>query len=429
MGIIMRSLSSFRCFFRPIFVLFFLYLTGDAFFRWHKFHNYLSFSEFIPALSLTSILWYALAVFTALVATIAGALLLRAFRLIAWKITIKHFQLFTSLFISSAIVSWLVKRNILHLGITIRTVLIESICALLIAVFASWLLRSKAGQWMDIIQTRIAPLAWLYGILVILSFLVVTYSTLRNGSETMPVNNLIRPYSTDESSPNIILVTFDSLSARNMSVYDYDRHTTPFIAEWSKKASLFKQLEAAGSLTVLTTTSLMTGKRSWTDNVWRSHNFDTLKLHKESLPVILKKNGYYTMAFTTERAPYELVESIGIPDGFDFAPPYYEFLDGNSLHGHINVILTRFFEGKIRLYNWVTQGDFILAELLIPANRYRNNSITDHPPEKVFNRFMSYIQNKPQRPFFAWIHLYPPHFPYLPPEPYMGLIIEIKEKA
>ncbi len=92
------------------------------------------------------------------------------------------------------------------------------------------------------------------------------------------------------------------------------------------------------------------------------------------------------------------------------------------MHGYLETIFARLFEGKIRLYNWVIKGDFILAELLILTNRYRNNSITDYPVEDVFNEFLWHIRDNPPEPFFAWIHLLPPHLPYLPPEPYIGMI-------
>ena len=254
-----------------------------------------------------------------------------------------------------------------------------------------------------------------------LSIPVVAYHTWGKHPETIRTENPATTNSAAENRHNIILVTFDALSAYDMSVYGYSRQTTPFISEWAKKASLFTRLEAAGTFTVLTTTSLMTGKRTWTHNVYQSHDFDILKSDIESLPVILKKNGYYTMAFTPSRYPSEIIKSIG-KNGFDFAPPFYEFLSNTSLHEHLNALLARFFDGKIRLYNWVTQGDFILGELLTLTNRYHNNSVTDSPPENVFNGFISHIQNNPQRPFFAWVHVRAPEFPYLPPKPYIGKI-------
>ena len=394
---------------------------GDAFFRWDGFSYYGSFAEFVPGAALAAVLWGILAVFTALLANVAGAILKRVWGLTGRKITTQHFLLFTILFLSSGIITWLVKRYILHLGITLLITSIELGCALTISIFATWLLRFKAGLLIDIIQNRITPLVWLYGILVMLSVPVVAYHTWGKHPETIRTENLTQSYSAAENRPNIILVTFDALSAHNMSVYGYDRQTTPFISEWAKKASLFTRLEAAGTFTVLTTTSLMTGKRAWTHNVYQSHKFDILKSNIESIPVILKKNGYYTMAFTPSQYSSEVIKSIGV-DGFDFAPPFYEFMSNTSLHEHLNAVLARFFDGKIRLYNWVTQGDFILSELLTLTNRYYNNSITDSPPEKVFNRFISHIQDNHQGPFFAWIHVQPPQFPYLPPNPYIGMI-------
>lgn len=48
-------------------------------------------------------------------------------------------------------------------------------------------------------------------------------------------------------------------------------------------------------------------------------------------------------------------------------------------------------------------------------------SKTEFPPEKAFNKFLTVIDNHPSEPFFVWIHLFPPHLPYLPSGPYMGM--------
>lgn len=165
----------------------------------------------------------------------------------------------------------------------------------------------------------------------------------------------------------------------------------------------------------------MTGKRAWTHNVFQLNSFNTIKSDIESMPVMLNKNGYYTMAFASSRYSSEIVKSIGV-NGFDYAPPFHEFLSSNSLHGHLDAILAGLFDGKIRLYNWVIQANFITGELLILTNRYRDISVTDRPPDKIFNRFISHIQDKPPAPYFAWLHLQPPQFPYLPPKPYTGMI-------
>ncbi len=51
--------------FRLIFILFFLHLMGDVFYRWDGFSYYASFSEFLPSVALITILWSIVAVFTA----------------------------------------------------------------------------------------------------------------------------------------------------------------------------------------------------------------------------------------------------------------------------------------------------------------------------------------------------------------------------
>jgi arylsulfatase A-like enzyme len=43
---------------------------------------------------------------------------------------------------------------------------------------------------------------------------------------------------------------------------------------------------------------------------------------------------------------------------------------------------------------------------------------TTIPPEKALNRFLKEIDIDLNKPFFAWIHVLPPHDPYLPPDPF-----------
>jgi arylsulfatase A-like enzyme len=46
---------------------------------------------------------------------------------------------------------------------------------------------------------------------------------------------------------------------------------------------------------------------------------------------------------------------------------------------------------------------------------------TEVPPNNVFNRFFEVLDKDVQMPFFAWIHVLPPHTPYLPPVPFRGM--------
>jgi arylsulfatase A-like enzyme len=394
---------------------------GDAMFRWDGFLYHTYFAGFIPAAALASILWCLVAVTTSLLVSVAGMILKRVCRFIGWDINAQHFLLFIIFFILSGAAAWFVKRNILHLAIKMQIALIEFACALIIAVIATWFFRSKARQWIDVIQSHITPLVWLLGFLVILSVPIVAYQVLKTDPGKIQAEGLMPSHSITEDRPNIILVTFDALTAPNMSVYGYHRPTTPFINDWAKNASVFTKAEAAGTFTALTTASLMTGKRAWTHNVYQLHSFNSINSDTESFPVILKKNGYYNMAFTPSLYSNAIVKSIGVKT-FDYAPHFHEFWTNTTLHGYLTATLAKYFGGKIRLYDWVLKADFITGDLLILTNKYRNNTNMERPAEVVFNRFLEHIIENPQEPYFAWIHLHPPHFPYLPSAPYMGMI-------
>ena len=63
----MSIIKSYWQVFRIIFVLFSLYLAGDALWRWDGFGMYDSFPAFLPALCLVSILWTLIGAITAYV--------------------------------------------------------------------------------------------------------------------------------------------------------------------------------------------------------------------------------------------------------------------------------------------------------------------------------------------------------------------------
>jgi arylsulfatase A-like enzyme len=89
--------------------------------------------------------------------------------------------------------------------------------------------------------------------------------------------------------------------------------------------------------------------------------------------------------------------------------------------GTLDVILSMLFGDKIKSYSWIIYPDFILGKLLRKMFLYSKMSRTEAPPESAFTYFLETIDDGVKEPFFTWIHLYPPHDPYLPDEPYMGM--------
>lgn len=388
----------------------------DAFYRWDGFKYYASFPEFLPSVALASILWSIIAILTALLTWILLVFMEWFCKSLGLKLRIVHLLLFTGVFIVSGASAWKVKKIVWpDVQTTLELKLTVFIVVAIVTTFITLLFRDKAERWMDIIQERITPLVWLFGMFVVLSIPLVTYHAWwKQTNKTAPQKVSQAPV-TDKNRPNIILVTFDALTARNMSIYGYHRETTPFISEWAKEATVFTRAEAESNYTTPATASLMTGKRVWTHQTFQIEG-TPVKASSESLPALLKKNGYSTMAFVVN--PHTSVKTLGMSDSFDIAPLASEFGKPQSLFGwkfgFFEVTLYKLFGDKIRQHDWILQSNFILNRFINIVSR--NFSETTVPPEKAFNRFLDVLDDSPPEPYFAWIHIFPPHDPYLPPE-------------
>ncbi|GBD96598.1 MAG TPA: DUF229 domain-containing protein [Nitrospirae bacterium] len=408
-------MASYPQLFRLIFVIFSLYLMGDAFYRWDGFRYYASFSEFLPSLALAGILWSIVAVAASLLAWITLWTSGRVFKRFGLKVNIEHLLLFigSSVFLGALI--WISKQILVSPDktVTMQTKLIVSVSILLVSVFIAWRFRNKAVRWMEIVQERITPLVWIFGICLTLAIPLVTYNTWLKQTDNKELQKDIQSSIADKKQPNIIVVIFDALSAQDMSVYGYSRPTTPFIDEWSKSASLFTRAESASNWTTPAMVSLITGKRVWTHRVYNVEGQVSSK-RNENIASVLKNNGYYNMAYITN--DYASAKRLGVKNDFDIIPAWR--MPHSSLFEIINTSLYRMFADRIRLYNWIMKEDFILYRLLFVISPKLTATIIQ--PDIVFNSFMESLDNAPPEPYFAWIHLYPPHNPYVPPEPYMG---------
>ena len=417
--------------FRLLFILFSLYLLRDAFYVWDGFKFYASFSDFIPSVALVSILWTLTAFLLTLIVWIVFKLVDNLCARIGLRIGIEHLLFFAIVGILVGIVVWKIKKFV---WTDVQTSNQLKILVLLSVGFVSsylvWLFRNRVPHWFEVIQERIRPLVWLFGVIVVMSVPVVGYSTFMKESYK-PIPYKFTQTSKPESEkrrPNIILVSFDALAASDMSLYGYERETTPFISKWAKKATVFTKVEASTNHTSPATASMMTGKRVWTHRLFQQGGF-AVKGDIESLPRELRNNGYFNVAFVVN--PWASTAKLGILDSFDISPLSIDFnrtdniitFDGDH-PGVIDNLLYRAFGDKIKKYSWITENRLLgaLQPIVAPHSEIMNPeySRTAFPPEKAFNRFLEIYDELPE-PFFAWIHVYPPHAYYLPPELYRGM--------
>jgi len=83
-----------------------------------------------------------------------------------------------------------------------------------------------------------------------LSPLVSSYLPSTNTAQDLPAN--------------VIIILFDAMTARNLSVYGYQRATTPNFIRFAQRAIVYHSHYSAGNFTVPGTTSLLTGLYPWT---------------------------------------------------------------------------------------------------------------------------------------------------------------------
>ncbi|MFP8882050.1 MAG: sulfatase [Myxococcota bacterium] len=114
------------------------------------------------------------------------------------------------------------------------------------------------------------------------------------------------------SRPNILWVVWDTVRASNMSVYGYDRPTTPHLAEWVRHARVFDDVLSTASTTIPSHASMFTGMLPAQHGVDDGH--PKLGEQHQTLAEILKAAGYRTYLFSAN--PY-VGKSTALSQGFD----------------------------------------------------------------------------------------------------------------
>ncbi|MFU8803350.1 MAG: sulfatase, partial [Bradymonadaceae bacterium] len=198
-----------------------------------------------------------------------------------------------------------------------------------------------------------------------------------SGSDLVVNPEDFRPGRTDHprpkgiaDKPNIILITTDALTFTNTTVGGYERDTTPNLADWASRATVFESAFSNSTSTRLSMPGLLAGMFNSQIPMKnkRRHPYD----YDESLVTIatmLKEKGYRTIHLP---GTHYFVRWKGYWNGFD------------------EVDTTTYKEAKDR--------DHTSPGLTDAAIRY----LDEHDPE--------------EGPIFLWIHYYDHHEPYVMPE-------------
>jgi arylsulfatase A-like enzyme len=244
---------------------------------------------------------------------------------------------------------------------------------------------------------------------------------------------------TDPSTPNILILLFDTLSARHISLYGYPRNTMPNLARFAERATVFHNHHSAGNFTTPSTGSLLTGTYPWTHRAL-SHQativdaFATRNLFSEF------KDGLYTRVGFSHNYLVNVIlhhlrgnlDSYTLPS--EIARSNYNFSDEVFFSDY--VVASRSERSYFKKPGGFSNSLFLqplLWFLKTADERKIANELEGEFPRGVpgyhdmlypLNETIDWIEDQltslPQ-PFLAYMHMMPPHDPYTPGHEFVNI--------
>ena len=192
-----------------------------------------------------------------------------------------------------------------------------------------------------------------------------------------------RPASRRGTHPNIVLVSIESLREDHVGCYGYAKPTTPFLDRLAGEGVRFHNVVSPTSWTLPAHASLFTGLNSYTHGLVA--NAFRLGDGVVTLAEVLKSAGYRTAGLYG--GPY-LHPTYGIAQGFEtYVSCMTKISDDLS-------------------------GDAVRAEASVAASSAHD----DVTGPRTLERVTRWLDTIGDRPFFLFVHLWDPHYDYIPPE-------------
>jgi len=192
----------------------------------------------------------------------------------------------------------------------------------------------------------------------------------------LPESASIEPHKA--TARNVILITIDTLRSDRVSSYGSTTVDTPVLDGFAREGVRFTNAASTVPFTLPAHTSILTGLYPPGHGVRENVGY-TVNEELTTLAEALSAGGWSTAGFVSS---FVLDSRWGIGQGFD---RYFDEFDLST------------FDTAANLSSVQRSGDVTIAE----AERWLD-------------------QRDETTPFFIWLHLYDPHDPYTPPEPYLS---------
>jgi arylsulfatase A-like enzyme len=238
--------------------------------------------------------------------------------------------------------------------------------------------------------------------------------------------------------PNILILVFDTLSAKHVSLYGYRRDTTPNLKRFAERAAVFHRHYSAGNFTTPGTASLLTGAYPWSHRGLHLYGIVGLDFINKSIFSLLDPR-YYRIAYSQNPIVVNLLNQFsGNFEHFSLSsdPGSYPFTLSNRIFPH-DYSVALWGEMAYRGLDRELPSSFILTFL--------DKLLQTQPPEAIAEKYreefprgipqtpLGYIDleqaiewtshqvSKSPQPFLGYFHYYPPHGPYCTQRTYVDI--------
>lgn len=248
----------------------------------------------------------------------------------------------------------------------------------------------RAGTWLAerrgvdrFLRRSVAPLAIIGPIVAVLAF-------------RLPARGGTPGLAPSRAMPNVLLIVLDTVRAIELSLYGAPWRTTPAIDRFARGGVVFDRASSTAPWTAPSHASLFTGVLPEASAIdW----FHPLERSQPTLAETLAALGYETAGFVanTEYASQE----TGLARGF----ATYEDHELNAAHLIRATRLMRTIVGV---------ADRLAGPHDLPG---RIEAAT------INERFLRWLDDRRERPFFAFLNYYDAHAPYYAPEPFWSRFV------
>ncbi len=213
---------------------------------------------------------------------------------------------------------------------------------------------------------------------LIVSFVFFVWRARSGTGSLDALGDLPRGVSVDDL--NLLVVTLDTTRADRLGPYGGTAVATPHLDALARRGVVFERAVTPAVLTLPAHSSIFTGHAPGAHGVRDNGGF-YLGDKATTLAEILAAKGFATGGFVSA---YVLDRRWGIAQGFD---RYFDDFDLSRIK-------------SMSMGDIQRPGDATIAQALSWLDGLKKGG------------------EKPARRFFGWVHLYDPHAPYSPPEPY-----------